>query len=1330
MRSFPDRRTSPDAGGFDAVASWLREESRSCPQLLSALDDTIFAFAFEHSESLTWWTDRVTDLTGYGDTDLETKRAVELFVESDRFDAGVLSALEDGEASVSVTLSTNGDGHRSCDCRLSEIPESNLVFAVVVETAREPVDEFHQPARKRELERYETIVQTVGDGIYSLDEQFRFVSVNEEMTALTGYSRDELVGAHGSLIADEATVNEAMSQRDRLLAGEVDVEKYDITIDRADGTTVPVEVRFTALTADDGSFDGTVGVIRDISERVERDHRLQVERDRVAALFENAGDAIAYCESDGDVPIIERVNPAFEETFGFTAEEVVGRPVDDVVVPSPFTDEAAEINRRARAGEYLETEVRRKTAHGVRDFLLRPIPTRLGESSEQYYAVYTDITGQKRRERELERYETIVQTVGDGIYTTDDQFQFTTVNDALVELTGYAREDLVGATPALVSDEGGLEESTTLREGVLAGETDAETYTSSLYTATGDEIPVEIRFQPLPSDEHSRDQGTVGVVRNISERIERERELEETKTRLEVALKGTETGVWEWDTDTDEVLWDETVERIFGLDPGTFEGTYEAFIERVHPDDVSLIEEESWNQNIEYRIHREDGAERWVEAMGIGYGDSTDPNRFVGIVRDITDRKERQRALRQNEERLRTVIENVPVIVFAIDDAGTFTLSEGRGLSALDASPSEAIGDSIFDWLADYPDALADVRRALAGETFRAVHEIHDSHFETWYQPVRDATDAVTGVIGVSMDVSERMRHEQALTALHTQTQAMLDADSREEVAQIVADAGASVLDLPGVVVYFFDEETNTLQPVAHSDDVPPLVGSPTPFAAGKSITWQVFATGETHVFNDVRESEYVYNRETDIRSGLYVPLGDHGVLIAVDDRPGVFETDAVELASIFAATTQAALDRVSRESALREREEELERQKARLERLHETTELLRDIEHLLVLADSRSDILRDVCERLAATDRFAMAWVGTLDETESQVVPEAWAGTERGYLDSVSLGTSDDRATLEPAVTVALDGELTTIDNVSAGGDRVSWRPEALKRGYQGVISLPLVYRDHSYGVLTVYATRPDAFNDFSRAVFEELGETIAYAIDGIETKRGLLTDRISELVLCVRDSGDILQRLATAMECTLVYEGIVSDDDTDHLFVTVQETDAGEVEAYLDEVAGVVASRRVTEHDGSVLFDLSVTEQLLPVALGERGAVPASIIATEAEIRAVVNVPHSIDVREFVEALRLRYPGLELAARRDRERPLQTVQTCRAVFKDRLTDRQQQVLETAYLSGFFESPRNTTGQEVARSLDIAQPTFMNHLRAAQRKLFELLLEPEPLDI
>ncbi|WP_368085903.1 helix-turn-helix domain-containing protein [Halalkalicoccus paucihalophilus] len=94
------------------------------------------------------------------------------------------------------------------------------------------------------------------------------------------------------------------------------------------------------------------------------------------------------------------------------------------------------------------------------------------------------------------------------------------------------------------------------------------------------------------------------------------------------------------------------------------------------------------------------------------------------------------------------------------------------------------------------------------------------------------------------------------------------------------------------------------------------------------------------------------------------------------------------------------------------------------------------------------------------------------------------------------------------------------------------------------------------------------------------------------------------------------------------------------------------------------------------------------------------------------------------FIERIEQNVPNIELRGRKTRERPLKTQRTFRTVCGERLTEKQEAVLQTAYLSGYFESPRVQTGREVAASLDVSQPTFTHHLRAAQRKICEVLFD------
>src|SRR6266700_4067005 len=109
------------------------------------------------------------------------------------------------------------------------------------------------------------------------------------------------------------------------------------------------------------------------------------------------------------------------------------------------------------------------------------------------------------------------------------------------------------------------------------------------------------------------------------------------------------------------------------------------------------------------------------------------------------------------------VIAGEPLVLFALDRDGVFTMVEGRGLDAVGVRPAVLIGRSVFELFADLPGALADVRRALTGETFSSPVEVFGVVFETWYSPVREADGAVTGVIGVGTDITERCRAEAAL---------------------------------------------------------------------------------------------------------------------------------------------------------------------------------------------------------------------------------------------------------------------------------------------------------------------------------------------------------------------------------------------------------------------------------------------------------------------------------------------------------------------------------------------------------------------------------------
>jgi PAS domain S-box-containing protein len=134
--------------------------------------------------------------------------------------------------------------------------------------------------RKRELQRYETIVRAAGEPIYTLDAEGRFVDANEALAELTGYPVERLVGSHVSLVMDGEDIDRAEAAIAGFVSGDGPTDaSLEIGIERVDGEVRRCLVNIALLPFDD-EFRGTVGVVRDITDRHRRTQRLEV-MDRV-----------------------------------------------------------------------------------------------------------------------------------------------------------------------------------------------------------------------------------------------------------------------------------------------------------------------------------------------------------------------------------------------------------------------------------------------------------------------------------------------------------------------------------------------------------------------------------------------------------------------------------------------------------------------------------------------------------------------------------------------------------------------------------------------------------------------------------------------------------------------------------------------------------------------------------------------------------------------------------------------------------------------------------------------------------------------------------------
>lgn len=235
--------------------------------------------------------------------------------------------------------------------------------------------------------------------------------------------------------------------------------------------------------------------------------------------------------------------------------------------------------------------------------------------------------------------------------------------------------------------------------------------------------------------------------------------------------------------------------------------------------------------------------------------------------------------------------------------------------------------------------------------------------------------------------------------------------------------------------------------------------------------------------------------------------------------------------------------------------------------------------------------------------------------------------------------------------------------------------------------MSIPLSYDDLCYGVLSVYADRQSVFD-------------------------GEFGDLLVELELRIDGANALLSRVASAFGEPLHVEGTVPQGDGRSLvYFTTEGDDSG----VTGSVNGVESIRRMSEGPNGRI-EASVSEGTVADRLSALGGVMRRMAAGPEHVDMTVTFPRPVDVRRIIEHLEDQYGHVELVSRRDRNGGGHSATP--GGLSNELTDRQREAVETAYLGGYFDWPRASTGEEIATAMEITQPTFNRHLRTAERKL------------
>ena len=646
-----------------------------------------------------------------------------------------------------------------------------------------------QEKLRQSEEHYRTLAEQSLMGL-AVIQDFHIIFANNAFAKIYGYTIDELLSFPpekvGALTHPEDQALVWGRFRDRL-AGKAVPPHYEYRGIRKDGTVCWLEIHANHI--EYGGKPAIQAAYIDITEHKRAEESLRLSEQNFRDSIEKSPLGIRIITEDGTTLY---VNKTLLDICGYgSLEELKAVPRNQLYTPESYAEHRERVNKRKRR-EYVPSNYEISIVR--KDSQVRRLSVSRGEvlwdGEKQSQVVYQDITEHKRAEEALEkseeRYRQLAENAGEAILVVQDgEIKF--ANPKGAELSGYSIEELVSRpfVKFIYPDDIDMVADRYVRR--LKGEAVPQIYDFRIIRKDGDIRWSELNAVPILWEDRP---GVLCFMSDITERKRAEEALRESEERY-------------------RALFDRSLDCVFVHDfEGNFLDANEAALKLLgyeredipHLNFASLLSQDqlltalatlqkfkdtgAQKQVNEFRLRCKDGSFVDVEVIGAVIYHEGKPYAIQGVGRNITERKQAEEALRQSEERYRTVLEKMEEGYYEVDIAGNFTFVNNAMCRILGYSRDELIG---MNYKIYTPE-----------EDVKAIFEAYNLVYRTgeplkWFPmvevrkdgtrlfvedsvlPVRNDKGEVIGFRGVSRDITERKRAEEALRQSEERYRAILE---------------------------------------------------------------------------------------------------------------------------------------------------------------------------------------------------------------------------------------------------------------------------------------------------------------------------------------------------------------------------------------------------------------------------------------------------------------------------------------------------------------------------------------------------------------------------
>jgi len=749
--------------------------------------------------NLVEFNDATLSMTGYSREEFIGKSALDLVLKDDheKVVSSMASTLSSKQATAAVLelRAVRKDGsvfYIDLSNAMMLDKEGNITgFTAIIRdvTERRRMEEELEAAAKK----LRIVIESIGEMLFITDRDLNLVSVNEAATRTLGYDdKSQLLGKNIVDTISEKDRARSVVDMSKALAGKRAERVVGYSFHVKDGKELDVEATTEILHDCAGKTVGLVVTARDVTESKRMQGELRASEEKKRLLFDSIRDGIMIVGTDAKVA---EVNDVVVKQLGYSRDELLGLSTLEFVAEKDrdrAVQHAIKFLSKRPGEDYVDYMLITLVAKDGRELLVEHSEAMMRDSDGKpigIIGISRDVTERKRLQETIraaeEKKRLLFDSIRDGIMVVGMDAKVVEANDVVIQQLGYSRDELIGlSTLEFVAEK---DRDRLVQHAIeFLSKGPGEDYIAympmALVTKDGREIEVE-HSEALMRDSDGKPIGIIGISRDVTERKRMEMELLQSAEKIRLMFDSMADGVTVAGPDGTILETNEAAVRMHGysskdemLGKNGVELIVEKDRKRGFENAVKAIKSGEIQRHLEYRLVRKDGGEFDGEyTLAPMRGASGDIEGFVAIVRDITEQKRAEEALRASEEKLRSIFECTADAISVSDlEARIVDVNEATVRTSGCSSKEDVIGRNGLEFIAEKDhqkliEAMMKIFKQggigkIECTMYRKDGEGYDGEMNL--AALRDSAGKPVGAIGVTRDISERKSMEKKVQQL------------------------------------------------------------------------------------------------------------------------------------------------------------------------------------------------------------------------------------------------------------------------------------------------------------------------------------------------------------------------------------------------------------------------------------------------------------------------------------------------------------------------------------------------------------------------------------